>query len=35
MTLGALGVGIVPMLYFRARYGSQFYSEALEHHPTR
>lgn len=35
MTLGALALGIVPMLYFRARYGSQFYSEALEHHPTR
>lgn len=32
MTVGALAVGILPMLYFRARHGSEFYSAPLERH---
>lgn len=34
LTLGALAVGIVPMLYFRARYGASFYQDPLEAHPA-
>lgn len=32
LTLAALGLGLVPMLYFRWRYKSTFYAEALEQH---
>jgi hypothetical protein len=33
LTLAALALGLVPMLYFRVRYKSAFYVEALERHP--
>ena len=32
LTLAALALGVVPMLYFRLRYKSAFYTEALERH---
>lgn len=33
LTLGALALGLVPMLYFRGRYNSEFYSAPRESHP--
>ncbi len=33
LTVAALAVGLGPMLYFRLRYKSAFYAEALEQHP--
>ena len=32
LTVGALALGVVPMLYFRLRYKAGFYSDALERH---
>ncbi len=32
LTVAALALGLVPMLYFKARYGSTFYKGGLEHH---
>ena len=32
LTVGALALGILPMLYFRLRYKAGFYSDALERH---
>ena len=33
LTVGALALGVVPMIYFRLRYKSGFYSDGLEQHP--
>ncbi|NJR65675.1 MAG: hypothetical protein HC772_10645 [Leptolyngbyaceae cyanobacterium CRU_2_3] len=35
MTVGAIAVGLLPMLYFRAKYRSTFYSEPAEYHDPR
>ena len=35
LTLAALAMGLLPMLYFRFRYKSAFYVEPLEQHPGR
>ena len=35
LTLAALAMGLLPMLYFRFRYQSPFYVEPLEQHPGR
>jgi amino acid transporter len=31
-TVGAIAVGLIPMFYFRAKYGSSFYTEPPEYH---
>jgi hypothetical protein len=30
LTIGAIAIGLLPMLYFRAKYGSTFYSDPPE-----
>jgi hypothetical protein len=31
-TVGAIAVGLIPMFYFQAKYGSAFYSDPAEYH---